>query len=452
MLLCAQYVLPVSSAPIENGAVLVKDDKIVDIGQADMMRLRYKDEEVRDFGNAALCPGMIDLYARLEDAILRGLISDVPYAAWIKEISELRRKLSPEESYESAYLGTLEALQSGITTVGDITATGAAAHAADKLGLRAVIYRETSAIDRNLVNYALKKAMSDIEKWSTEMASGRVSFGLAPAPVFECHPLIYKEVSRCALENDLPVAMRLAGSREEYRFVKNGRAVDSDMRFELSGFMELPPWLPTGVTPVNYVLNWEGFDAENVMVVYGVCVTQEDINKLKEYEVAIATTPSLNAALGMGVAPVDEYLRAGLRVGLATGAPGSLDFLDIFTEMRVELLIQRALNNRDFISAQTLLEMGTLSAAKVLGIDDKIGSLEVGKQADIIAIDLAGSHQTSTNDPIFTLLSSASNNDVMMTMVDGDILFERGQWHVDGSDVAKNIARVLSIRSSLRPA
>lgn len=451
MLLCAQYVLPVSSAPIKNGAVLIKDDKIVDIGQADMMRLRYKDEEMRDFGNAALCPGMIDLYARLEDAILRGLISDVPYAAWIKEISELRRKLSADECYESAYLGTLEALSSGITTVGDITTTGAAAQAADKLGLRAVVYRETSAIDKNLVNYALKKAMGDIEKWSSEMESGRVSFGLAPAPVFECHPLIYKEVSRYALEYDLPVAMRLAGSQEEYRFVKNGRAVDSSMRFELSGFMELPPWLPTGVTPVNYVLNWEGFDAENVMIVYGVCVTQEDINKLKEYDVAIAVTPSLNAELGMGVAPVNEYLRAGLRVGLATGAPGSLDFLDIFTEMRVELLIQRALNNRDFISAQTLLEMGTLYAAKVLGIDDKVGSLEVGKQADIIAIDLAGSHQTSMNDPIFTLLSSASNNDVMMTMVDGDILFERGQWHVDSSDVAKNIARVLSIRSTLRP-
>lgn len=452
MLLCAQYVLPVSSVPIENGAVLVKDDVIVDIGQADMMRMRYADEEVRDFGMAALCPGMIDLYARLEDAIMRGLMNDVPYAAWMKEISDLRRRLSPEESYESAYLGALEALASGITTVGDITTTGASAKAADKLGLRAVIYREISAIDKNLVNYALKKGVNDLEKWSSKLESDRVSFGLAPAPVFQCHPMIYKTVSKYALEHDLPVAMRLAGSREEYRFVKHGRAIESDVRFELSGFMELPPWLPTGVTPVNYVLNWDGFEAENVMVVYGVWVDNEDINKLKEYDVAIAVTPSLNAQLGMGVAPVDEYLRAGLRVGLATGAPGSLDFVDIFTEMRVELLIQRALHHRDFISAQTLLEMGTLSAAKVLGIDDKVGSLEVGKQADIIAIDLAGSHQTSMNDPIFTLLSTASNNDVMMTMVDGNILFERGQWHVDGTDVAKNIARVLSIRGSLRPS
>jgi 5-methylthioadenosine/S-adenosylhomocysteine deaminase len=450
MLLCAQHVLPVSSAPIENGAVLVKGDVIADIGQADMMRLRYPDEEVRDFGMAAICPGMIDLYARLEDATMRGLMHDVPYATWMKEISDLRRRLTPEECYESAYLGALESLASGVTTVGDISTTGASARAAGKLGLRAVIYREISAIDKNLVNYALKKGVGDLEKWSKEVDSDRVSFGLAPAPVFQCHPLVYKTVTRYASEHKLPVAMALAGSREEYRFVKHGRAIESDRRFELKGFMELPPWLPTGVTPVNYVLNWDGFEADNVMIIYGVYVNQEDINKLRECNVAVAVTPSLNAQLGMGVAPVDEYLRAGLRVGLATGAPGSLDFVDIFTEMRVELLIQRALNNRDFISAQTLLEMGTLSSAKALGLDSKIGSLEVGKQADIIAVDLAGSHQTSTNDPIFTLLSSGSNNDVMMTMVDGDILFERGQWHVDGTDVAKNIARVLSIRGSLR--
>ena len=156
MLLCAQHVLRVSSAPIEYGAVLVKDGKIADIGKADMLRIRYAEEEVRDFGTAAICPGLINLYARLEDAIFRGLMSDVPYAAWMKEISDLRRRLSAEESYESAYLGALESLASGITTVGDISTTGAAAKAADKVGLRAVVYREISAIDKNLVNYSLK--------------------------------------------------------------------------------------------------------------------------------------------------------------------------------------------------------------------------------------------------------------------------------------------------------
>ena len=191
MLLCAQHVLPVSSAPIENGAVLVKDGKIADIGKADMLRIRYAEEEVRDFGTAAICPGLINLYARLEDAIFRGLMSDVPYAAWMKEISDLRRRLSAEESYESAYLGALESLASGITTVGDISTTGAAAKAADKVGLRAVVYREISAIDKNLVNYSLKKGVSDLEKWSSKLESDRVSFGLAPA---RCSSAIHSSI------------------------------------------------------------------------------------------------------------------------------------------------------------------------------------------------------------------------------------------------------------------
>lgn len=450
MLLCAQYVVPVTSEPIENGAVLVRDDKIVDIGPADKMRLRYSEEETYDYGMAAITPGFIDLYSRGEDAVLRGMIPDLPYVAWGKEIDRLRSRISSKELFDSAYLGGLESIASGITTVADITVSGACVAAAQKLGLRGVFYRETAAVDKRLVDYAIKKTDADLEKWSKEIDSNRITLGVAAAPVFRCHPLIYTRVAEYATkQGDLPMALTIAGSREEHRFVKYGAAVGSDERFDIHGFMEIPPWLPTQVSPVNYVLNWKAFEAENVMAIHCVRVSDEDIAKLKEYDIAIALCPSFTAQLGMGVAPLSEFLRAGLRVGLGTDAPGALDFVDIFTEMRVELLIQRALTTGDFITSQTLLEMGTIRAAQVLGLEDKIGSLEVGKQADIVAIDLSGSHQASTSNPVSAMLSFASNSDVMMTMVNGSMLFERGQWHVEG-EVAKNIAHVLEIRGKLR--
>lgn len=212
--------------------------------------------------------------------------------------------------------------------------------------------------------------------------------------------------------------------------------------------MEIPPWLPTSATPVNYVLNWGLFDAKNVMIVYGVRVNDEDIRHLKEYDVAVCACPSLNAQLGMGVAPVSEYLRSGMRVGLGTGAPASIDTMDIFSEMRMELLIQRAVTG-EFLDSRTLMEMGTLRAAQALRIDDKVGSLEVGKRADIVAVDLSGSHSTPTSDPVSALLGSVGNGDVSMTMVDGKVLYERGRLHVAG-EVAKNIAHVLEIRGRLR--
>ena len=452
MLLCAQYVVPVTAEPIENGALLVQDGKIADLGPADTMCMRYPHEEVYDYGMAAITPGFIDLYSRGEDAVLRGLISDLPYIAWGKEIERLRSKIPTEDLFYSAYLGGLESISSGVTTVADITASGAGIAAAQKLGQRGVFYRETSAVDKRLVDYALKKTDADLEKWSQEIDSDRITLGIAAAPVFRCHPLIYTKVAEYATkQGNLPVALTIAGSREEHRFVKYGKAVSGGgaERFDIQGFVEVPPWLPTSVSPVNYVLNWKGFDANNVMAIHCVRVSDEDITKLKEYDVAVAICPSFTAQLGMGVAPLGEFLRAGLRVGLGTDAPSALDSVDIFTEMRVELLIQRALTSGYFLTSQTLLEMGTIRAAKVLGLDSKIGSLEVGKRADIVAVDLSGSHQATASNPISAMLSYASNSDVVMTMVDGKMLFERGQWHVEG-EVAKNIAHVLEVRNKLR--
>ena len=116
--------------------------------------------------------------------------------------------------------------------------------------------------------------------------------------------------------------------------------------------------------------------------------------------------------------------------------------------MRMELFIQRALTG-EFLDSRTIMEMGTLRAAQALRIDDKVGSLEVGKRADIVAVDLSGSHSTPTSDPVSALLGSVGNGEVSMTMVDGKVLFERGRLHVAG-EVAKNIAHVLEIRGRLR--
>lgn len=449
MLLCAKYIVPVSSEPMENGAVLVRDGAIADIGTAEMMRLRYPDEEVKDFGMAALTPGFIDLHARVEDGVLRGLIRDLSFVEWRKNIGDLRSRISSKEAYDSAYLGCLEELSAGVTTIGDTTSTGAAVFAAQDCGLRAVVYREAGAIDKRLVNYAMKKVDSDLEKWSQSVDEDRIVLGIAPDPVYECHPELYRSAAKYAAEhNNLPIAMKLAGSNEELRFVKDGATAGLDNTVDHRGFMEVPPWLPTAVTPVNYVLNWGLFEAKNVMIVYGVNVSEDDIRHLRDYDVAVATCPSLNAQLGMGVAPVSEYLRSGLRIGIGTGAPGSVNYLDMFAEMRFELMIQRALS-REFLDSQTLLEMATLRAAKVLRLDDKIGSLEIGKLADIIAIDLSGSHQTPTTDPVTALLGSASNSDVVMTMVNGNILYEAGRLHV-GEGATKVIAHVLEVRGRLR--
>lgn len=451
MLICAQYVFPVTSDPITNGAVLVRDGKIRDVGQADMLKLRYPDEETVDYGLAAVMPGLVDLHTRLEKTVLRGVAHDVPYATWILSILELGSRLEVSDWYDSAILGGLDALSSGITTVADITSTGAACTAAQKLGLRGVIYREVAAMDKSRVPYAIRSAENDILHWREEVDQDRITIGIAPGAVYAIHPSAFTQVSECARKMNLPVAMRLAGSREEYNFVKRGSSMFAVHTMDDSkrGYVEIPPWMPTGVTPVRYALNWGAFESSNVLVIHAVHVDDDDIKKLREYNVSICTCARSNAQLGMGIAPLGAFLRAGLNVGFGTDSPAATESIDMISEMRMSMLIQRAFDTRRFLDSSTVLELATIGGARALGIDDKVGSLEIGKCADLIAVDLSSSYQTPDADPVSAVVNTCSSSDVLMTMVDGKTLYEKNQWHVD-VDVAKNIARVIEIRAKLR--
>lgn len=450
MLLCAQYVLPITSEPFQDGAVLVRDGLIRDIGKVEMLKLRYPEEEVVDFGLAALMPGLVDLHTHLENSVMRGIVHDVPYTTWVMSVAEKSSKMDVGDWYDSAILGGLDALSSGITCVADITVTGAACTATQKLGLRSVIYREVGAMDKRRVDYAMRMAENDIMHWREEVDPSRITIGVAPAALYICHPSVFGRVAEFAERENMPMAMHLAGSREEYNFTKYGSSTFSVHGMDSKrGFVEIPPWLPTGASPVRYALNWGAFETSNMLAIHCVQVDEEDLKKLKEYDVAVGVCPRCNAQLGMGVAPVNEFLRAGLRMGLGTDSPAATDSTDMLAEMRLGMLIQRAVNPTEFLDSSTMLEVATLGGARALRLDDKIGSLDVGKCADIIAVDLSSSHQTPTADPVSAVVNTCAGTDVLMTMVDGKMLYEKNQWHVD-VQVAKNIARVIEIRGKLR--
>lgn len=197
-----------------------------------------------------------------------------------------------------------------------------------------------------------------------EVDSDRLTIGLAPSSLFTCNPEIFRKVAQLASKENLPVALRLAGDREECDFVRYGSSPFSVHSMDTTRcYVEVPPWLPTGTTPVNYVLNWGAFESDNVMMVHGVYVDDHDVAKLKEYDVSVASCPRINAQLGMGVAPLAEFLNNGLRVGLGTDSPAATDSTDMISEMHTGMLIQRAVNPRSFMKSSTMLEMATIGGA-----------------------------------------------------------------------------------------
>jgi 5-methylthioadenosine/S-adenosylhomocysteine deaminase len=453
MLLIARYVLPVSSAHIENGAVLVRDGQIADIGHATKLKTRYPDEPTRDFGLAAIMPGFIDAHTHLEYSAMRGLINDVPYAAWKMHIAEKEKLFTAQDWEDSALLGTLEAVRSGITAIADITATGASLRAARQVGLRGIVYREVGTMERQEVDRVFDEATAQIEDWRNQVDPGLIRVGIAPSALYTCHPKVFERTAAYAADGT-PVAVHLAGSKEEYDFIRYGSSPFSvhSVQQERGYGIDMPPWLATGVSPVRYILNWGVLDAPNVLAIHCVQVDDEDIEKLAEHDVAIAVCSRCNAQLAMGVAPLSKFIKAGIRVGLGTDSPAATDAADPLAEMRIGLLLQRALGTRsDFFTSSQMLHLATLGSAQALGIDSKTGSLEVGKDADIISIDLSNSNQAPTHDPNSAIVHTATQDNILMTMVGGEVLYDDSSKHHRHSvDVDRIFARAEEMRLKLR--
>jgi 5-methylthioadenosine/S-adenosylhomocysteine deaminase len=427
MLLTARYVLPVAAPHIENGAVLVRNDKIVEIGDFEHLKRLHSTEEVKDFGLAALMPGFVDTHTHLEYTVMRGLVDDLPYSQWKLQLLQKEERLTDTDWCDSALMGALEAARSGITTVADITSRGCSAEAVRQGGLRGVIYREVATIDAKRVDSLMEEAAGDIETWRGEADPSRITIGIAPHGAYSCHPKLFRAVADYAADGT-PVSMHLAGSKEEYDFVKYGSSMlATEVREEYDA--SAPAWLPTGVSPVRYVLQWGLFDVPNLLAVHCTQVDDADIESLATHDVAVAYCPRCNAKLAMGAAPVEKFLQAGLRVGLGTDSPAAANSMDVFEDMRVGVLIQRAVLGSDkWMTTRQFIKLATLEAARALGMDDRIGSLEPGKQADIIAVDLSKSSQIPTHYPYSAIVHTANQQNVLMTMVGGVVLFEGSKW------------------------
>lgn len=447
MLLAARYVLPVAAPHIENGAVLVRDGRIVEIGELATLQVKHPEEPVRDFGLAALMPGFVDLHTHLEYSAMRGLVDDLPYAEWKLQVMEKERALAPEDWEDAAMLGALEALRSGITTVADITDSGSSMRAVNASGMRAFVYREVQTMDHKRIDEAMTAAEQDISDWRSSADEELVTVGIAPHSAYSCHPELFRRVSDYAIATGTPVTTHLAGSRAEYEFVKYG---SSTLAFEYrQKWGSDVPWLPTGVSPVRYVLQWGLMDVPELLAVHCTQIDDEDIDVIATKDVAVAFCPRCNAKLGMGVLPLRKLLYRGVRVGIGTDSPASNNTVDIFDEMRIGLLIQRAMDaHEQFHVARKFVKLATFDAARALRIENIVGSLEPGKVADIIAVDLSHTHQLPTQYPYSTLVHAANQDNVVFTMVCGRVLYDSGQWST--LDVERLRVRAEELRVKLR--
>lgn len=416
-ILAAEHVLPISSDPIVNGAVAVDGSEIVAVGSASNVITQFPGAEVEDFGKAAILPGFVNCHSHLELTAMRGALDDVEhdFGSWLLKINDLRAAMSDADIEAAAVAGAMEGAAAGVTCFGDIGRYGlAGVKALKQVGLRGIVYQETDFSPDNRTadeDFALLGAKyEELRKQETEL----VGVGLSPHSPYTVGSRLFELIAQYAILNRVPLTIHAAESDDEIALLTRGEGLFNEFyeRFGLE-------WNSPHCTPVEY-LERLGVLSTRPLLAHCVKVTDGDIARIAANRASIAHCPKSNAKFGHGYAPLEKFLDAGIAVGLGSDSVASNNVCDIIEESRFAALAARNHPERKrFITAKEILETATLGGAKALGLDHLIGTLDAGKQADLVVVLLAHAAQQPINEVQASLVFSSNGRDVIMTIVAG---------------------------------
>jgi len=415
----ARWVLPIDAAPIEDGEVIVEDGVL-----AAVRPVRTPACERRDFGDAVLMPGLVNAHSHLEYTALRGFLEDVPFFPWIRALTAAKAALTVEDWLWSARLGALECLAAGITTLGDNTDAGVTMRVLAESGLRGVVYQELFGIDdREPVAPILDSLRAKVAA-HRGLASERVGVGVSPHALYTIRPALFAALNSTVASEGLPTSIHIAESASESALTERGEGPFAEM-YARRGIT----WEAPRTTPTQYAAD-RGALGPETLAVHCVHQTEADIALLASTGASIIHCPKSNAKLGAGVAPLAAWLRTpGLRLGLGTDSAVSNNALDLFEEMRFALLIQRAVQQEvEIVTARDVVRMATLGGAEAMGLSAQTGSLTPGKRADLIAVRLDRPHAVPATDPYAALVYASRADDVLLTLCNGEMLYDNGLW------------------------
>jgi cytosine/adenosine deaminase-related metal-dependent hydrolase len=369
--------------------------------------------QVLDCAGMVVLPGLVQAHVHLCQTLFRGLADDLTLEQWLAtRIWPFEAAHTPDSVYWSAMLGGAELLLGGTTAILDMETvrhTRGALEALETLGLRATVGKclmdAPSAYPglREPTDRALQEASDLCKRWHGR-AEGRLRWCWAPRFAPSCSGPLLRAVSDLAEKTGTLIHTHAAETPLELEMVKRA----------------------TGYDELAY-LDSVGISGERAALAHCVWVDPDGIGRLARQRTGVVHCPSSNLKLGSGIAPVPELLAAGCRVALgADGAPCN-NRLDGFTEMRLAALIQKPRLGPDALPAAQVLELATLGGARVLGLADEIGSIEVGKRADFAVLDLGGPHaQPEAADLVSRLVYSARASDVRHVVVDGRLVVRDG--------------------------
>ena len=397
------YLLTMEDETIrENGYVVVQDEKILCTGCGDAPQDSY--DKVIDADEAIILPGFINVHTHTAMGLFRGYADDLPLMEWLTtKIFPIEEQLTNEYTYHGAMLDILEMIQSGTTCFLTMYMLNfGIAKAALESGIRSIVGWSTSGskpMDKEM------KVMDGIRKLFREYdgaGNGRVRVWTAPHACYTCDPEHLKRMADLTGELKTGTTIHLSETQSEVNGCVERYGMRPPAYFEQSGLYDYP-----------------------LVAAHCIWLNDDEIAMLKKYHIGVAYNPESNMKLGSGIAPVMKLREAGVPVGLGTDGSSSNNDLNMIGEMRTAAFLQKAASlDPVALTAWDVLRMATVEGAKVLHMENEIGQLKPGYQADIILVDTKKPHMRPRHNVVSNLVYSADKSDVKTVMVQGKILME----------------------------
>ena len=414
----ARWVLPITQPPIEHGTVVESDGLITYVGP----RSAAPAGDDYDLGEAILLPGLVNTHTHLELTAMRGFLEDCQFAPWIDKLRLSRNEIMDTEALlDSARFGIIEGLEAGITTYADTCSSGVVMQAMREAGVRGVMYQEVFGPDPSQAEIAMRELEDRVEALLREQTD-LVTLGISPHAPYTVSDPLYEAAARFANSRQLPLAMHIAESEPEVDLVTRGTG-DFAERWKRRGIAVSPR-----ARSVIALLEQRGVLERGPLLIHCVRVDSEDIATMARHRCAVAHCPASNAKFGHGIAPLLPLIAAGIRVGIGSDSVASNNRMDILDEARLSVLIHRAATRRhDAFGAHEALQLATIGGALALGLDSRIGSLEVGKDADFAAFRTDNARTIPTGDPYSAAIFALPGRSAELVTVKGRVLVDRGR-------------------------
>ena len=411
--------------PLLHATLLIQGDRIAGILAPGEERPPCKGVQVLDATDSIVMPGLVNAHGHTAMTLFRGLADDLPLKQWLFEkiFPAEAKHLSEETVYWGALLGSLEMIASGTTTVSDgYFFQDATARAFQKAGLRALVAQgvidfPAPGVPDPAQNLAVGKAF--IERW--RHASELIRPGLFCHSLTTCSDKTLQQAMALSQESSSPLQIHLSETEEEVAAVMRR----------------------TGKRPVLHLAHL-GLLKESLIGVHAVHLADEEIDLLARNRVGIVHSPQSNMKLSSGMARVSDLVKKGIVLGLGTDGCASNNDLDLFREMDTAAKLDKV-RTLDPVNmgAATVLKMATIWGAKLLGLEKEIGTIEVGKKADIITVDLRKPHLVPLYNPISTIVYSACGSDVKDVIINGRVLMrDRTFTALDAEEVMGKVREI----------